>query len=630
MKKTFHVIFASILFISACKAQTLEWVNVFGGTSNDIIATIAVDANGDIVSFSRFANTVDVDPGPGITNFISNGQDDFCIQKLNSSGGLIWAKQIGGVLSEGTNDIVIDDSSNIIISGYFKGTTDFDPGPGIFNLTSLGTYSDFFLLKINSNGDFQWAKSMHSSQFNFMGNLATDDNNNIYQVGGFSDSLDIDPSAVTLYITSVAIYDYAMFIQKLNPDGSLAWYKKIDENGSQGANAIVTTSNAIYVAGFIVDTVDVDPGPGVVTFESQGSGSADGIILKLDLNGNYLWHKHIGGPSTDDIYSIDVDNNDDLILAGIFTNSADFNVGGTPLVRNSAGGTDCFVGKMNSSGNWLWVNSMGGTGADNANIAKADQNNLVYVVGRFEGTCDFDPSPSNVELTATNSSYDGFMAKYDVNGDILQAWKIGGPYFLDNIYGLDFNNNAEVFISGYFGDSVDFNPINGPDITVSNGSVDGFVAKFSCGLMDASITHSADTIWANAVGVNYQWLDCANNFNPFVGETNQQYIYNQLGGVAVRINQYGCLDTSSCISLVGIELSDYNPIIAYPNPTSSYLNFNIDATIHNKITIMNLAGQILETLVNINSVNLEYFACGTYIICLDYLNIKIYHRIIKQ
>ena len=502
-------------------------------------------ANSEQFRVKKIELTID----PGAVAYFCTGS--FCYGPATYTSGIV-AIPGGGTLPNGV--------------GTYGLTTDFDPGPGIFNLTSLGTYSDFFLLKINSNGDFQWAKSMHSSQFNFMGNLATDDNNNIYQVGGFSDSLDIDPSAVTLYITSVAIYDYAMFIQKLNPDGSLAWYKKIDENGSQGANAIVTTSNAIYVAGFIVDTVDVDPGPGVVTFESQGSGSADGIILKLDLNGNYLWHKHIGGPSTDDINSIDVDNNDDLILAGIFTNSADFNVGGTPLVRNSAGGTDCFVGKMNSSGNWLWVNSMGGTGADNANIAKADQNNLVYVVGRFEGTCDFDPSPSNVELTATNSSYDGFMAKYDVNGDILQAWKIGGPYFLDNIYGLDFNNNAEVFISGYFGDSVDFNPINGPDITVSNGSVDGFVAKFSCGLMDASITHSADTIWANAVGVNYQWLDCANNFNPFVGETNQQYIYNQLGGVAVRINQYGCLDTSSCISLVGIELSDYNPIsLSKPN-----------------------------------------------------------------
>jgi len=59
-------------------------------------------------------------------NHIANAQD------------FEWAKQLGGPSVEEVYSIAVDSSGNVLTTGIFKGTTDFDPGLGTFNLTSAG------------------------------------------------------------------------------------------------------------------------------------------------------------------------------------------------------------------------------------------------------------------------------------------------------------------------------------------------------------------------------------------------------------------------------------------------------------------------------------------------------------
>ena len=71
----------------------------------------------------------------------------------------VWARQMGGASSEWGWGVAVDDSGNVYTTGEFQGTVDFDPGAGVFNLTSAGG-DDIFVSKLDSAGNFVWAQQL--------------------------------------------------------------------------------------------------------------------------------------------------------------------------------------------------------------------------------------------------------------------------------------------------------------------------------------------------------------------------------------------------------------------------------------------------------------------------------------
>src|SRR5258705_170803 len=111
-----------------------------GGTGDEGGFSIALDpaGSGDAYTTGDFTGTADFDPGAGVFNLSSAGGHDIFISKLDGSGNFVWAKRIGGTGDEYGESVTIDyaGSGNVYTTGYFDGTADFDPGVGIFNLTS--------------------------------------------------------------------------------------------------------------------------------------------------------------------------------------------------------------------------------------------------------------------------------------------------------------------------------------------------------------------------------------------------------------------------------------------------------------------------------------------------------------
>ena len=120
------------------------------------------DQNGDVLTTGYFGSTVDFDPGSSVNNLVANGgARDVFIQKLDANGNYLWAKSLGGanVNDEGSS-IAVDINHNVLVTGYFKGTVDFDPGSATYFLTTPGIISptdDAFILKLNVQGNFVWA-----------------------------------------------------------------------------------------------------------------------------------------------------------------------------------------------------------------------------------------------------------------------------------------------------------------------------------------------------------------------------------------------------------------------------------------------------------------------------------------
>lgn len=389
------------------------WAKRFGGATDDKGSGITVDKYGNVYTIGDFYGTVDFEPGVGIYNLSAAGSagSDVFISKLNAAGNFVWAKQLGGGNSEVASAINVDNNGSIYTAGGFVGTADFDPGPGIYNLVSTG-YDKIFVCKLDSAGNFTWAKQMGGMYGEFVWDMAIDDNHNVYTTGRFQGTADFDPGSGTYNLTCAGNWD--IFISKLDSSGNFAWAKQIGSTDFDcGYSLAFDMSNNVFITGCFMATTDFDPGSGVYNLTSAGVN--DIFITKLDYSGNFCWVKQMGGTSNDAGNALAVDDYGNIYIAGNFRSApADFDPGLDNYILSCSGFNDFYLCKLDAKGNFICAGSMGGTGGSGMNECFAmalNANGDVYLTGQFASTaCDFDPGSSTYNLSSTES-YDIFITK---------------------------------------------------------------------------------------------------------------------------------------------------------------------------------------------------------------------------
>jgi len=183
--------------------------------------SVAIDATGNVYITGYFSGTVDFDPGAGTYNLTaagSTGMSDMFLCKLDAAGNFLWAKQSGGPSNDIGYAIGLDAAGNVYTTGIFRGTADFDPGPGTYNLTSAGI-DDIFISKLDGAGNFVWAKSVGGPSGEQPGSIAVDAAGNVYIAGSFNDIVDLDPGPGTVTLTPIGSTDG--FVIKLTPANTL-------------------------------------------------------------------------------------------------------------------------------------------------------------------------------------------------------------------------------------------------------------------------------------------------------------------------------------------------------------------------------------------------------------------------
>ena len=337
------------LFTANTHAQTLEWVKTFGGKYSDYGFFIAIDSEGNVYTTGYFSETVDFDPGTGVTNLSAVGEIDVFIQKLDAQGNFLWAKSFGGKNYAYTASIAIDDVGNVYTIGNFSDTVDFDPGMGVTNLNSVGK-TDIFILKLDAQGDFLWAKSFGGTGRGLGTSIAIDAANNVYTAGYFSGTVDFDPGIGVVNLSSVGQED--IFIQKLDANGNFLWAKSFGGILNDRGNFLaIDDANNVYTTGSFVSTVDFDPGIGVTNLSALGS--YDIFIQKLDAQGNFLWAKSMGKYNDDVGISIAIDAMGNIFTTGYFIGTVDFDPGIGVTNLSSIGDLDIFIQKLDKNGNFL-------------------------------------------------------------------------------------------------------------------------------------------------------------------------------------------------------------------------------------------------------------------------------------
>lgn len=456
-----------------------QWVKSVGGTGSDSALSTVIDSSGNTYTTGYFTNTADLDPSSKVRNVASKGAGDIYILKLNSNGGYLWARRIGGTGDEHANAITLDANGNIYMTGYFNGTVDFDSGDSVFNLSTTGNTAHAFVLKLNPNGQFIWAKNMGGNSWTVGNSIAVDANGNVYTKGVFAGTSDFDPSAATANLTAPGGQTYLdqVFISKLDSNGNYVWAKSLGANLWDTGYSLTLDSNAnIYSTGYFEGTVDFDPGAGTANLTSAGSDEV--YISKLDTNGDYVWAKQFAGTGSDVGMGVKLDSSNNVYTTGYFNGTVDFDPGAGTANLTSAGGKDVFVAKLDSNGDYVWAKNMGGSGDDQTmqNAIYIGTNGLVYTTGYFNGTADFNPGAGTANLTSAGGK-DIFISKLDSSGNHVIAIGIGDTGN-DTGNAISVDSSQNFYISGQFEGTVDFDPDATTRNLTSNGGIDAFVAKF--------------------------------------------------------------------------------------------------------------------------------------------------------
>jgi hypothetical protein len=396
-----------------------------------------------------------------------------------ADGDLVWARAMGGLENHWGEGIAVGNAGSVYTTGGFQGTVDFDPGPGTYNLTSAGGF-DIVVSKLDSSGDFVWAKRMGGTPGEVGYGIAVDSAGNVYTTGGFNGTADFDPGPGTHNLTSEGGAD--IVVSKLDSSGDFVWAKSMGGTaGDRGFGIAVDSADNVYTVGVFGGTADFDPGPG--TYNLTSEGRADIFVSKLDSSGNFVWAKGMGGTDGDRARNIVVDSSGNVYTTGQFEGTADFDPGTATYNLTSAGDREMFVSKLDSSGNFVWAKSTGGSGVDYRAMGRdiaVDSAGNNYTVGVFGGTADFDPGPGTYYLTSAGG-FDIFVLKLDSGGNFVWAYSMTGPGSKQgNSIGVDSGGN--VYTTGQFRDTVDFDPGPGTYYLTSAGQNDLFVLKLSGGV----------------------------------------------------------------------------------------------------------------------------------------------------
>lgn len=273
------------------------FARTWGGTADECAYKCAIAPTSD----GGFVTT-------GETNSYGVGGIDYFIAKYDSAGGLEWNKVVGGSTSDYSQYVIQTSDGGYAVTGL----SDSYPAGGGY---------DIFLSKFDSSGNLSWSKTW--------GGSADDYGQSLIQTS--------DGSYVVASITSsYGAGGWDMLLTKLDSSGNMIWNKTWGGPGTDESMEINKDASGNYIVAGWTD--------------GYGAGLYDAVLLKYDPNGNLIWQRTWGGSSYDVGESV--------------VATADGGYAMTGYTSLGAGGYDLFLAKYDSAGTLMWNRTLGAAGTD--------------------------------------------------------------------------------------------------------------------------------------------------------------------------------------------------------------------------------------------------------------------------
>jgi hypothetical protein len=617
----------------------ITWQKTIGGSGNDWPKCISQTTDGGYIAGGYSSSGIS-----GDKNEASLGGDDFWIIKLDALGNIEWQNTIGGNSTDLLNDL-----NQTLDGGFIAGGSSFSGISG--DKTTPNAANDGWILKLNATGSIEWQKSIRGNLFDILDNIKQTTDGG-YIAGLYSESgIGLDKTA-----PSQGAYDY--WIVKLDASGNIMWQNTIGGGAGDYLYAVSQLSDGSYIVG------------GTSFSSASGNktevliGGSDLWIVKLDISGNLVWQNTIGGADLDGLNAIRATQDNGFIIGGFSWSD----ISGDKVENKIIGGVeDAWIMKLNSEGEIVWQNAIGGNNNDFCiNIEQCFDG--TFIAGVSSGS---ELSGDKNENTPAN--VDSWIIKFDIdcvpvteicnsiddncNGNIDEnitetiSISAGGP--------TTFCQGGNVLLTAiYSGATVQWKK-NGTNIPGATSPTYLVTTKgtYTCETTSICGTATAVGIFVNVNknppatitaggptnfcaggsviltantggGLSYQWYKGA---TPIAGATSLTYTATTSGNYKCRVTKTatGCFKNSNPIS-VSVQCKEGEDVLfnttfnIQPNPNNGAFTISANSLSPletTKLLIYNTTGQqifssVLDPQLDLFEINLPEIPTGMYIVKL--------------
>lgn len=445
-----------------------DWSTQFGSTGNDQSWGIIVDSQGNSYVTGTYSDTINFGAAGSLTS--AGGRDVF-IAKVDSLGDFVWVETGGGGGDDAALAIIELANGNFAITGYVEGG--YSSTFGSITSTVGGKYS-LLIATFDTTGNWIWAKYSDGPHVDALahGFDIDADGSNIFVTGKFEYGIDFDTIQLTTAATPTGCHPNSsdIFVAKLDYAGNYIYAKKAGDECDDLARTIAVDSNGdLYVGGYY--------GAGPVTFGQSVVGPNpgnmyEGIISKMDSNGNWLWAIELKGSNVEIVRDLKVLQSGDIIVTTHFLQDITLNdlsgnsFGSSPYSATSS--YDVILASLSPSGTWNWAQKLGGTGENTINAMFTNDADDIFITGEFSNTLLL----GTTQLSGS-SGIKTFVAKLDDAGNWFWATQVTGQK--SKPYGIGIDGNNVPYIVG----KLEMGPTTFDNAHTSVGSYDGFIAKLN-------------------------------------------------------------------------------------------------------------------------------------------------------
>ncbi|MBK6494532.1 MAG: hypothetical protein IPG05_05455 [Gemmatimonadetes bacterium] len=379
---------------------SLAWAANFGGTGADLPSDIGLTADGGVVVTGTITSGT-LCSGRPVTMV---GARDAFLMKLSATGTCIWAIAIGGAsdVDEG-RDVFVEPNGDILVTGAFAGTVDFDQSAGAALLTSRGG-TDAYVARYSSDGLFKQVAQFGGLDNDAGSALTRTATGDVIVGGEFTGTATFGNGGSPLLLISAGESDF--FLAQLAPSLGVQWAVRGGGSGAEYLShnsLLIEPGGTLVVAGMFSGTADLDGGAGSALFVSQGG--TDVFLARFGVAGQYVGSgRRFGGAGSDGVQGLLVDAENNFYLSGWFSESVDFDPGAGVTLKTAlgtSGAADAYLLAVTPAGDLRWVNTLGAAVGGDANVSVGSGMGLtsdgaLWAVGRFFGRADLDPGTETV------------------------------------------------------------------------------------------------------------------------------------------------------------------------------------------------------------------------------------------
>ncbi|MGH7594513.1 MAG: hypothetical protein ACRELE_11790 [Gemmatimonadales bacterium] len=394
---------------------SFQWVFVIGGTDADVPFNVKLAPDGGLY-VTGYVSSGALCNGHVLPNA---GDRDILLMRISAVGTCDWAIAVGGPGADEGHDLAVAANGDVLVTGSFSGTVDFDPGPGTALLVSRGG-TDGFVARYALDGTFRSVTQFGGTGDDAGNAIALRADGDIMIAGTFNATATFGSALAPQLLVSAGGSDF--FLARLAPTLGLEWAIRGGGPGNDAVHTggiVVASNNITYVTGTFTGSASLGPGAGSQLLVSHGD--VDVFIANYDDTGVWAsFARTIGGIGTDGVSAFARDAGGNFYLGGSFQDAVDFDPGAGTRVVNALGtngAADAYVLSLTPTGDLRWVDPVGASISGDANVAITGWVSLasdgsIWAVGRFFGLADFDPGPGAVQRQSLGDA-DQFVVRYD-------------------------------------------------------------------------------------------------------------------------------------------------------------------------------------------------------------------------